>query len=168
MSWIVIIGRLLEQLPSLIHVGFVALKKEDSPSDSPFFAAIRDGDLSEVARQTQQNKTLTTTPFSNGWTPLYLAARENRTEVLSFLLQCGASVHERSNGAQPIHITCMHGHMEAFSLLRTHEANIHYCLEVSFFSKILFSDYLFCISYLYFHTGGWKVLSLSCSAKESL
>ena len=100
--------------------------------DCPYFHFVMKGDVMEVERVLRKSKNpnrLAKEPFPTGWTPLFLAASENRVHVISLLLQYGASVNDYSNGVLPIHIACLRGHMDTLSLLLSHGANVHSCLE---------------------------------------
>jgi hypothetical protein len=66
----------------------------------------------------------------NGNTPLFLAARENRVEVIKYLLEVGAPINQPSGNTKftPLIAAANEGHTEAVLLLLTHpDCDVNAC-----------------------------------------
>ncbi|RDW58387.1 hypothetical protein BP5796_12317 [Coleophoma crateriformis] len=63
---------------------------------------------------------------TDGNTPLYLAARSGRLEIVSLLHEHGGNIHERNNkGWTPLSVAANYGHLKVVRFLYEHGADIH-------------------------------------------
>ncbi|HYZ33731.1 MAG TPA: ankyrin repeat domain-containing protein [Crenalkalicoccus sp.] len=92
---------------------------------NPFLAAVRDGDLAAVRRLLAADPTLVGVAYDDGATPLSMAARLDRLEVLRALIEAGAVDRPDSDpGQAPTALmeAAAKGHAEAVALLLEHGA----------------------------------------------
>ncbi|CAL4075774.1 unnamed protein product, partial [Meganyctiphanes norvegica] len=87
---------------------------------SSMFAASQSGDLAEVTKLA--GETCKDVNWQNSdhfkWTPLHIAAYNNRTEVVKFLLSCKANQDmETSSGYTALIFASMYGHYDIVKLL---------------------------------------------------
>ena len=61
------------------------------------------------------------------WTPIHLAARFNKGEMVAFLLGKGVNIDvQDAHGQTPLALACFHGHFYMARLLLEHGANVNH------------------------------------------
>ncbi|MCX6558445.1 MAG: ankyrin repeat domain-containing protein, partial [Candidatus Aminicenantes bacterium] len=76
------------------------------------------GDLETVKRLLEQNPKLLQEMDENGRTPLHWACRGVHFDLVKYLVERGADVNARDNGAMaPLHSVASRGHLDAAKLL---------------------------------------------------
>lgn len=67
----------------------------------------------------------------NGFTPLHIAAQRNQLEIMTALLEFGASVRAATRqGVTPLHLGAQEGHLDVVTLLLARDAPTNACTKV--------------------------------------
>ena len=102
--------------------------------DKSFKRALRAGDFDEVRRLTNEKPQLLEETDEEGNTPLHIAIKNNREEVIELLLAQGVDIHKHNNtGSTPLHLAVKESDLQTVRMLLSQGADMHIPDDQGFF-----------------------------------
>ncbi len=101
-------------------------RAQDVGDESPFFKAVKGGDIQAVKEFLSKDPNLVNSKDSHGETPLHLASWNGHMEVARLMINKGADVNARNNlGETPLHLAVRDDDEDMAELLISKGGNVN-------------------------------------------